>query len=972
MKDSSIGRKAAAGAASVRRGSASVTVAPIRQDGMLRSHRGQFGSGFLLVALAIAHGPAAAQALPPLRVNPALLGSGAPLPAAVPSATAVAPATLAPAPAAVPAAAPTPVVVEAPAPARVDLTTRAAPAPVPAPAARTAEPAAPARTAPSRPAAPVGASAAPSSTTEAALVPQSKAPAQRGESLTPSDGVAAGAAERPMPVLPVAVAEEPPQVAERVALPPLYSAHAAAGALPEPALRGSAGVLPYLKTPGEALPTFIAADQIEGRNDVEVLADGNVELRKRNSVLRSDRLTYWQDADEVEAAGNVQLSRDGDRMQGPKLRMKMEDNTGYFEEPAYRIRRIRTGSAATLWTGDEERPSPALTTGSGKAQRLEFEGEGKYRLSDATYTTCTPAAGQDPDWFARTADLRLDYGDETGTARDATLYFLGSPILHSPWMSFSLNHERKSGLLTPTFGSTSQGGAEYTQPFYWNIAQNMDATIAPRFMSKRGTLWNGEYRYLTSNYSGTWQGQYLPEDRIEHKRRSSYSVTHLQKFAGGFSGSLNLNGVSDDTYFSDLANGSAVIAQTNLLREGTLSYGGDWWSAHLMAQSYQTLQDPSLPPVTIPYRRLPQLTVTANRGDLPFGLSFGFSGEDVNFRNPTQVQGRRTTLYPQLSLPLQSEVLSITPKIGFHSTRYGLENQAVGTPDKLTRNLPIFSLDSSVTFERDADWFGTNLTQTLEPRVYYLYVPVRDQSQIPVFDSALTDFGFAQIFGENRYGGGDRIGDANQATFMLTSRLLDPVGGAESIRAAFGQRFYFSTQKVGLPGEVLRSDRQTDFLGSLSGRIMPKTYGDVGVQYNPRDNRVERFNIAGRYQPETGKVLNAGYRFTRDQLGQLDLSGQWPVLGGWHAVGRFNYSTRDRRMVESVAGMEYDGGCWVGRIVFQRLATLTQRSNTALFFQLELNGFAKVGSNPLEILKRNVPGYGVINQQSADSPLQLP
>jgi LPS-assembly protein len=204
---------------------------------------------------------------------------------------------------------------------------------------------------------------------------------------------------------------------------------------------------------------------------------------------------------------------------------------------------------------------------------------------------------------------------------------------------------------------------------------------------------------------------------------------------------------------------------------------------------------------------------------------------------------------------------------------------------------------------------------------------------------------------------------------MLTSRLIDPQTGAESLRIAFGQRFYFSTQKVGLPGEVLRSDRQTDFLASLSGRLLPKTYGDVGVQYNPQLSRVERLNVGGRYQPEVGKVLNAGYRYSRDQLGQIDLSGQWPLFGGWHAVGRFNYSTKDRRMIESVAGLEFDGGCWVGRVVMQRLATLTQQSNTALFFQLELNGFAKVGSNPLDILKRNVPGYGVINQQGADTQL---
>jgi len=914
---------------------------------MPQLHRGQFGTGLLLALLAMAAGTAAAEALPPLRINPALLGAGTPPSAAV---------TVAVEPVVVVKPLAAPPVQIAPAPtARVDLTPQQG-----TPAISAVSP-------------PAAAAARP---VPAVKQPAPVAKAVAAPAASPLPVVMAKPAATEAPAAPSAAIiqkpQEPPQVEERPVLPPLYSAHVAAGELPGPLLKRTPSVMPYLKRPGELLPTFIAADHIAGRNDVEVVADGNVELRKRNSVLQSDRLTYWQEADEMEAEGNVRLSRDGDRVRGPKMRMKMDDSTGFFEQPEYSIRRIKTGSAATLWTGTEERATPNLTTGHGAAARMDFEGEGKYRLTDATYTTCTPAAGRDPDWFARTTDLRLDYDDEEGTARNATLYFKGAPILYSPWIRFSLNHERKSGLLTPTFGSTSRGGMEYTQPFYWNIAQNMDATIAPRFMAKRGTLWNGEYRYLNPNYSGTMQGQYLPEDKIEKKRRSSYSLSHSQNLGYGFSGSLALNGASDGTYFSDLASGSSVIAQTNLLRQGTLSYGGAWWSANLLAQSYQTLQDPSLPAVTEPYRRLPQLTLNANRGDLPLGMNFAFSGEHVSFRNPTLVQGRRFTLYPQLSLPLQTEVLSVTPKIGLHSTRYNLDRQAAGTPDKLTRSVPIFSVDSGVTFERDFDWQGKNLTQTLEPRLYYLYVPVRDQSLIPVFDSGATGFDFAQIFGENRYGGGDRIGDANQVTAMLTSRLLDPLTGAETLRAAFGQRFYFSTQKVGLPGEVLRSDRQTDFLGSLSGRILPKTYADVGVQYNPRLNRVERLNVGGRYQPEAGQVLNAGYRYTRDQLGQIDLSGQWPVFGGWHAVGRFNYSTKDKRMVESVAGLEYDGGCWVGRVVFQRLATQTQVSNTALFFQLELNGFAKVGSNPLDILRRNVPGYGVINQQSTEGPLTIP
>jgi LPS-assembly protein len=227
-----------------------------------------------------------------------------------------------------------------------------------------------------------------------------------------------------------------------------------------------------------------------------------------------------------------------------------------------------------------------------------------------------------PDWFARTTDLRLDYDSEQGTARDATLYFQGAPILYAPWLSFSLNNERKSGLLTPTAGSTSQGGAEFTQPFYWNIAPNMDATIAPRIMSKRGTLWKTEYRYMQSRPIAEIQGQYLPDDKLLHKRRSNYAFSHTQSLGNGLAASLSLNNASDNTYFSDLSSGSTVIAQTNLLRQGTLSYSGGWWSAHLLAQSYQTLQDPSLPRVVEPYRRLPQVTVDAARGDLPLGFNF--------------------------------------------------------------------------------------------------------------------------------------------------------------------------------------------------------------------------------------------------------------------------------------------------------------------------------------------------------------
>ncbi|HZV54168.1 MAG TPA: LPS-assembly protein LptD [Rhodocyclaceae bacterium] len=702
-------------------------------------------------------------------------------------------------------------------------------------------------------------------------------------------------------------------------------------------------------------PTFITADEIRGRNDVETIAEGKVEVRRDDSIMTTDRVTYRHAEDETEAVGNVRLVRDDDVMSGPYLRLKSKENVGFFEQPEYLFKRVPKSTSPLALPRAPE-------TGSGHASRIDFVGEGLYRLKSATYSTCSPAKR---DWYVEADEIDLDYNREAGEASSSKIYFKDTPILYSPWLSFSLNHKRRSGLLAPTFGSSTTSGLELTLPWYWNIAPNMDATIAPRIMTKRGLQLNSELRYLDYAYNGEAHLEYLPGDQLAHRDRSAYSLMHNHVLAPGLTGNINVNGASDYAYFADLSSRVAMVSQANLLRQGSLTYGADWWSATLMAQRFQTLQDPAAP-VAVPYYRLPQLTVAAARPDLPAGLAFNFAGEYVDFSHPTQVIGQRTVLYPQVSLPVQTAAFYVTPKLGLHMTRYTLERQAAGVPDQQNRQMPIFSVDSGVVFERGVDWFGRSLTQTLEPRLYYLKVPNRNQDQIPVFDSGVADFNFAQIFSENRYGGSDRIGDANQLTAAAVSRLIDPATGVELMRGAVGQRIYFGDQQVTLPGEVPRTSRKSDLLAAFSGRVMPKVFVDTGWQHSLDLDRTERFNLSGRYQPESDKVLNAGYRYTRDQFRQIDVSGQWPVGGGWYGVGRYNYSLKDRRVIESLAGFEYDAGCWVARFVLHRLATLTAQTSTTFFVQLELNGLARIGSNPLEMLKRNVPGYGIINQPTAD------
>lgn len=706
---------------------------------------------------------------------------------------------------------------------------------------------------------------------------------------------------------------------------------------------------------GDADSTVIQADRILGRNDVETVAEGGVELRQADSIITADHLKYRHLEDEAEAEGNVRLTRDEDVISGPRMRLRVRDSEGVFEQPHYLIKRLPK-------TDSPQAQTRQPVAGTGEASRLDFEGEGLYRFTSATYSTCTPP---NRDWYVEADEISLDYNHETGEASRSKVVFKDVPIFYWPSVSFSLNHQRRSGLLAPTFGSSTTSGLELTLPWYWNIAPNMDATIAPRVLSRRGIQLNSEFRYLDHAYNGQARIEYLPGDQVAGTNRSAYAILHNHVLGPGLTGNINLNGVSDDRYFTDLSSKVAMVSQANLLRQGSLTYGAGWWNATLTAQRFQTLQDPAAP-VAIPYYRLPQLLLTALRPDLPAGINLGLTGEFVDFHHPTQVIGQRTVLYPQVSLPLQTAAFYVTPKIGMHMTRYSLSRQQTDVPDQLSRQVPIMSVDSGVVFEREVNWFDRALTQTLEPRFYYLNVPVRDQSRMPVFDSGLLDFNFAQIFAENRYGGGDRIGDANQLTAAVVSRLIDPSTGSELMRGAVGQRFYFREQRVTLPGEVARETRKTDLLAAFSGRVLPQTFLDTGWQYSPNFGRTERFNIGGRYQPEFGKVLNAGYRYTRDQVGQIDISGQWPLSGRWYGVGRYNYSLKESRLIEGVAGLEYDAGCWVGRIVLHRLATTTATASTALFVQLELNGLARIGSNPLDLLKRNIAGYGIITQPTAD------
>ena len=706
-------------------------------------------------------------------------------------------------------------------------------------------------------------------------------------------------------------------------------------------------------------PVFIGADQVQGYPDREIEAEGAVRLRKRDQAIYADWLRYDIPQNEVAARGHVRLEQHGDVLEGDNLRLNLETDRGAIEKPVYQVQ-----------VND--------TRGRGEGERLLFEGADKYRLLGGSYTSCEVGNN---DWFVRAKDFEIDKGRQLGTARNATVEFMGRPIFYTPYLSFSLDRQRKSGFLAPNFGTTGKSGVEFSIPYYWNIAPNMDATITPRIMQKRGVMVSNEFRYLEPGLAGEIRFEVLPGDRARNDdNRYAFSLRHNQVW-GGWSGYLNIQKVSDDNYFTDLSTQIAATSQSLLPREAVLSRSGYWWNDGTwgltgLIQRWQTLQTDPLIPISPPYNRS-QVALNAVKQNVAF-MDFDFTSSLVDFTHPTLTNGKRAVAYPSLSLPLQTSFAYVTPKIGVHVTRYDLDVTAI-TDRNQTRVVPIFSTESGVVFERPMTIYGQNLLQTLEPKIFYVYIPTRDQNRIPNFDSALQDINFATLYAENQFAGNDRINDANQVTLGVSTRFVQQDSGIERLRIGVGQRYYFKNQEVTLPGVPARSSSNSDLLAAMSGFVAPHWTVDAGWQYTTDLSQTQRLNVAARYQPEPGKVVNMSYRYTNgalltstqlpnaaavltppsisNTLRQIDLSAQWPLSRRISAVARWNYSIPDSRMIEGLAGMEYDGDCWVFRVVAHRFVTATKNEVSSIFMQLELNGLSKIGSNPLALLRRSISGY---------------
>jgi LPS-assembly protein len=759
---------------------------------------------------------------------------------------------------------------------------------------------------------------------------------------------------------------------------------AAATTAPEPEssplqLRSSPALQELLGREAQSLqPTFVQGDSITSRHDLDTVIDGHAELRRNGSLIRADRIEYYQPDDLAKARGNVRILRDGNVFTGTEAQIKVDAFEGYFTEPTFQFSR---------------------NASHGDASRIDFIDDKRMVARDASYTSCTRRPGPSwvPDWVLKAAKVSFDTDTDVGEAENVQVRFKDVPIIALPALSFPLSDARKSGFLPPAINLDTTSGIELRTPYYWNIAPNRDATFYPSLMTKRGVGLGTEFRYLEQSYTGGLRYDLMPYDRLRGRSRWGFTGTHDGTLHSGLQAigdiglNLNLNRVSDNNYWQDFPRASSAFTQRLLSNDGTLSWGQGPVSLSLRALKWQTLQLTDSV-ITPPYDRLPQLTARYQSSNA-VGTNVLAEFDTTRFRSDSsltlQPNAQRTYALAQISRSWAAPAYYITPKLQLHATHYQFDAPLGTGVRTANRLLPTLSVDSGLIFDRQAQYFGRDIIQTLEPRAFYSYTPFRDQSALPNYDSGVTDFNFATIYSENSFLGNDRFAANNLLTVGASSRFIDPASGGELLRLSYAQRLRFKDQSVTLPGGTPDTARFSDMLFGASVNWSPQWSSEAVVQYNPKTRESQRTTLGARYSPSNYRVVSAAYRFTKGASEQVDVGWQWPLNdlwgdkgvdlgagagqgeGRWYSVGRINYSVKDRKIVDTVAGFEYDAGCWLGRVVFDRVQTTSTSATKGVSFQLEFVGFTRigVGTNPLKTLKDNVPRYQYLREKSRPNNL---
>lgn len=711
----------------------------------------------------------------------------------------------------------------------------------------------------------------------------------------------------------------------------------------------------------ETSPTLVQAQHVDSSNQSVYHLSGEVKLQRADQQLQAERIDYNDGSTDYDARGNVRYQEAGQLLAASHMRGNTEASRGIADDVRYQMLDARGNGTA------------------GQGQMLDAQ---HTRYSQATYSTCDVGHHL---WEFRAKSITINKETGVGVARNATMRLGNVPFLYLPYFSFPVDDRRKSGFLYPTIGNTSRSGYEISTPYYLNLAPNYDATLDPRMYSERGAMLAGEFRYLTPGSRGQLNVEYVPNDHGESdgladtKDDSRYLVkfsdrTLLWKgwqFVGSY------NHASDSSYLYDYGDALSHAAVYTLGSNAAIVGGGKWWNASFGGTIYQNV-NPFVTDRGLPYRQLPYAKFSM---DVPLSrwLEFGMDTSAVAFRKTGSVEGQREDIYPYLAADFSTSAWFVRPKLAYRYTAYQLDGNydkygysgllgsggvSPFTQQSPSRALPIVSVDSGLVFDRSASLFGNNYTQTLEPRLYYLYVPYRNQNNLPLFDTNVMSFDYWQLFSTNQFSGADRQMDANNLTAALTTRLLDD-GGVERVSASIGQIHYFSPQKV-LNTDWVRSA----YVAQLDVQLSDRWRLNSAYQWSPNTRLTDMAAVQLQRRLRTDGIFNFSYRYRRGLLEQYSASVVYPVSERWRLVGAWTYSVKDRESVDALAGVEYDSCCVSLRLVGRSYVNqgyygfgpvpaggnINHRDN-AVMFEVVFKGLGSTGGQIDPLLRRDILGY---------------
>ena len=681
-------------------------------------------------------------------------------------------------------------------------------------------------------------------------------------------------------------------------------------------------------------PVVVEADALDVSSSEVTTFSGRVELVRADQWVGTDVLRYQHAEQTWQSPGPLRFEDEG-------LRVRAASAEGDNASERVSLR-------------DVEYQLTDGTLGNGTAESAVREGA-RGTLTDAVFSTCPPGQRQ---WAFEASSIAIDGQAERGTARNATLRLGDVPVLWLPWVSFPTTSERRTGLLAPTVGINDDNGFDYQQPIYLNLAPNYDATLEPRWMSKRGLMLGGEFRYLGRRSTGRIEGAFLADDDVTGEDRGLVRWQHFTALNRHWHATANLQDVSDRGYFRDFGSNFGENNLVLLDRSVALNGRGRTWSTSLSVEDWQAA-NPAVLPGSEPFTRLPRLRAQWSQPTLPW-LDAGIDAEAVRFDHDERPGGRRLDLRPHLRLSFGGASWFVNPELAWRHTSYTLDADPMqpGRDASPSRELPIGSLDMGLLFEREARLFGDDFIQTLEPRLYYLRVPFRDQDALPLFDTQPLTFSWPGLFRSNRYAGADRQGDADQATIAVTTRLLDADDGSERLSASLGRIHYFEAPRVVLPGEPPTRGDGSAYVGEVDWRVSDAWSLSVAQQWNPGEFGTDLSAVRSQWRFAERGVVNASYRYRRDLLEQADISFAAPLGPHWRAVGRWAWSLREERTLEALGGLEWRSCCVAVRVLVRDyIRDVNADRNLGLFLEVELNGLGSFGRDSERLLSDAILGY---------------